>query len=142
MRREDLYNCYIEIRGSDGTLVKLQCDKMSGIGMKAKSQVYRAANGLETEQVLGAPRKADPVTLTRLYDPTVDAVAPWLLSQCGRASVTVTKEPLDENGHKLGNNLIQTGKLDDFTTPGTDSESDKAALCMFATTVTTPVATA
>jgi hypothetical protein len=139
MRREDLYNVWITVTGSDGTVVKFQCDKLSPIGMKAKPSTYRPANGLENEVSLGGPRKADNATLTRLYDLSVDERAHWLLSQCGRASVAISKQAIDENGHPFGSPLNLTGKLDDFTTAGTDSESEKPALCTFMCTVETNV---
>jgi hypothetical protein len=139
MRREDLYNVYIEVKGTDGQTATFQCDKLTPIGTKAKSTQYRPANGLENELSLGGPRKTDPLTLTRLYDITVDSRAHWLLSQAGRAGAVVTKQPLDDNGHPFGSPQILNGKLDEFITPGTDSESDKAALCTFMVTPETNV---
>lgn len=140
MRREDLYNVYIEVQGTDGQVANIQCDKSTPIGLKAKSTQYRPANGLENELSLGGPRKSDSITLTRLYDITIDQKAHWLLSQTGRAIAVVTKQPLDDNGHPFGTAQIQRGKLDEFITSGTDSESDKPALCTFMVTTETNVA--
>src|SRR4029077_11781264 len=127
MFREDLYNVYLEVKGSDGQILKFQCDKFTGGGVKAKDTKYRPANGLENQISLGGPRAVDNVTLTRLYDETVDEHVLYLVSQSGRAQVVVTKQPIDENGHPFGNAIIYTGKLLDVTPPPTDSESEKAA---------------
>jgi hypothetical protein len=132
MRREDLYNVYLEIKGTDGKVVRFQCDKMTGAAAKGKDLKYRPANGLESQLSLGGPKSVDNTTITRLYDTTVDPWIHWLYSQCSRAAVAVTRQPLDENGHPFGQALNFTGKLMDVTPPPTDSESDKAALIEFA----------
>jgi hypothetical protein len=128
---ESLYNIFLKVEGSDGQVVTFQCDKSTPIGVKAKSATFRPANGLEAELNLGGPRKADPVTVTKLYDATVDAWAHWLLTQAGRAKVVFTKQPIDENGHAFGKAKVLTGKLEDFIEPPTDSESEKPSLCSF-----------
>lgn len=138
-KREDLYNVFITITGSDGKVVKIQCDKMGALGMKAKGSTYRPANGLANEVSLGGPRKADSTTLNKLWDNGIDANAHWFLEQCGRATVLVTKEAIDENGAPFGAAKRWPGKLDDFTEPAMDSESEKPALCMFAVTLETNV---
>lgn len=131
MFREDLYNVFLTVEGADGRIVKLQMDKFTGGAATSKSVRYRPSNGLENQLTLGGPKETEKATLTRLYESAIDSVVEWLLVQAGRANVTVTKQPIDEDGHNFGHALVYTGKLTEVKPPPTDSESDKAALCEF-----------
>jgi len=131
MFREDLYEVTLTITGVEGTKLVLICDKMSGGAAKAKDTKYRPANGLAAELSLGGPKSIDNITVSRLYDTTVDPSIEWLITQAGRAEAEVSKQPLDPNGKKKGHSIVYTGRLVDVTPPPTDSESDKAAVIEF-----------
>jgi hypothetical protein len=139
MKVENLYEVSVEIRGTDGQVHSVTCDKSHGWGSKAKVKKYRPVNGLESEVVLPGARSTENVTLTRLYDETIDAIAHWLYSQAGRAGVVVRRQPLDENGHPFGAPKVATGRLESFMESDTDSESEKESTCEFLCALNTNV---
>jgi len=147
MRRVDLFNTTLEVKGSDGTTHRYSIDKKSPTKVKAQDKKYRPANGLENELSLGGPRSTENVTMMRLYDrevrenetATIDETLHWLFSQDGRAAVTVVQQPIDENGHNFGEAIITNGKLIEVEGPEHDSNSEKEATVSFVCSLETNV---
>lgn len=140
MFREDLYNVTATVEGTDGKTWRATFDKFSGGAAKSKTEKYRPANGVTDQVDLGAPKELDNIKISRLANLTVNEVEHWLISQTGRAGVTVVKQPIDDNGAAWGSPLVYTGKLEAVTPTNTDSNSPKAAEIELELATVTPVA--
>jgi hypothetical protein len=139
MFREDLYNVTVTVVGTDGRQFKARFDKMTGGGAKSKTTKYRPANGLEDEQTLGGAVELENIKVTKLSETLVNEWEHWLLQQTGRASMTVAKQPIDNNGAPFGQALVYGGLLEACTPPPTDSNSSNAAVIELEQSSVTPI---
>ncbi len=125
--RQDLYDVTATFVGTDGSKVSFVFDTFKGGAATAKETKYRPANGTEDEVTLGGSVSIGNITLGRLYQSDIDGWVHWLLNQCGKANVTVSKQPLDQNGKNFGTPLNYKGVLNAVTPPDTDSDKGDAA---------------
>lgn len=121
--REDTYSVTLSVNGVNTGV----WDAHEGGAVTAEDLKY-SPGAMAPQVSLGGRAVTENVILRRLYDLTRDhnAVHGWL-SQVGKASCVVTKQPLDENGNAFGRPLVYRGKLIRVTPPNHDSESNAAA---------------
>ena len=103
-------------------------DKMSGGELDSDETKYNPG-GMAPPVSLGGRKTTGNVTVSRLYRLVRDHdhVKNWL-SYVGRASVTVSKQPMDIEGNVYGNPVVYNGILKRLTLPEVDSESSNAGL--------------
>lgn len=136
--REDLFDVTLTLEAA-GKKYVIPIDKEKGLDVQAKSNKYRAVNGLETEIELGGARSISDATLTALWSQEVEEALEFLYNYAGRASVSIKKQGLDENGNAYGKVQTFVGKLTAFTPPDQDSGSEKASVAEFKCSVTSNV---
>jgi hypothetical protein len=124
MSRMDQYAVAVEIDGKDEGI----WDKQSGGGVDSEETKYKPG-GMAKEVSLGGSTNIENVTVSRLYVLDRDhlRVKAWM-SRVGRATVKVSKQPLDVDGNVFGDPIVYTGKLKRCTPPEVDSESSDAGL--------------
>lgn len=141
-QREDLYNLSVTIYGVDGnTQNSWTFDKMDGGDVTAKETKYRPGNGTNDEVSLGGATSVSNITVTALMTYSMYQQLTWLMNQTGKATMVVTKQPLDVDGAAFGKALIYKGILDGVTPPKTDSSSDAAGTLALVQSSVTPVTT-
>jgi hypothetical protein len=126
--REDLFSVTLLITPATGSPVTVIVDKMKGGASQGKDVKYRPANGLENQLSLGGPRTVENITLTRIFDETINNFEQFFHENAGKAKATVTRQPLDADGNAHGKAIIYEGRFLDFKSPDIDSEADKAAM--------------
>jgi len=72
---------------------------------------------------LGGKRSRNEITLRKLYREGVHASYRILDAKAGRADVTVTRSPTDDDGVSWGNPIVNTGKLGNVSPPDVDKGS-------------------
>src|SRR4051812_2915962 len=113
MSRVDQYDITVQIGGTRlGTW-----DKFSGGEIDSEETKYKP--GAMAPQVsLGGSVMVGNVTISRLYVLNGDhGRAATYKSWVGKAAVTVTKQPLDVDGHPFGSPLVYNGTLKRVTFP-------------------------
>lgn len=121
--RADQYAVSVNIDGLD-TGIWDTCD---GGEMGSEETKYKPG-GMNPQVSLGGSQELGNVTVARLYD--LDRDNPFIrtwMNRCGKASVVVTKQPLDVDGNVYGDPLVYSGLLMTVTPPSHDSESSDAA---------------
>jgi hypothetical protein len=137
--REDLYDVTGTIVGTDGQKCAFTFDKMSGGDVTAKDTKHRPANGTEDEISLGGSTTVSNITVERLYDIAIDGWVHWLITQCGKGTFYVSKQPLDANGAPFGTALNYKGILLACTPPVTDASSENASMISLQQSSVTPI---
>lgn len=124
MSRQDEYLVTVIIDGHDlGTF-----DKLTG-GEVDSTEIKYKPGGMGDEVSLGGSRTVTNNVVSRLYKRDRDHdLARSLTTRCGRAPMSISKQPLDEDGHAWGSPIVTTGKLKRVKFPDHDSESTAAAL--------------
>lgn len=129
-KREDLFAVAVTVVrtvNGDETAKNLGTfDTFEGGETESEDTKYNRG-GLQGQESLGGRRSVGNVTVARLYDEFMQEVEPWLDAGVGSARVTVTKQPLDEEGNAWGRPRVYTGKLIGLTPPDHDSESSDAS---------------
>lgn len=122
--RADTYSVAVNIDGEDTGI----WDKLTGGGIDSEETKYKPG-GMVGQISLGGTINADNVTISRIYDLNRDhtRVKRWM-ARAGKATVVVTKQPLDIDGNVFGDPLVYTGVLKACTPPEVDSESSDAGL--------------
>ena len=125
MSRVDQYDVRVVVDGRDlGTW-----DKLTGGEIDSEELTFKP--GAMGDRIsLGGSVNLGNVTVSKLYNLAhVHAVVHWLIDRVGKATVTITKQPLDVNGAAWGSSpLVYKGKLKRIAPPEHDSESNDAAL--------------
>ena len=67
------------------------------------------------------------VTIRRLFDPEMRGLFHQLASMCGKASMSITSQPLDADGNPEGRPQTYTGILTRVTPPESNSNASDAA---------------
>lgn len=103
-------------------------DKRSGGELDSEETTYYP--GAMSDRIsLGGRVVPGNNTLQRLFAGDRDQRQLATLYKCvGRASVTVTEQPLDRDGNAYGNPIVWNGILKKVASPNRDSESNNAAL--------------
>ena len=130
MSRQDQYNVTVSVTRANGDTKDLGTfDKMTGGAIDSEETKYRPGN-MGAEIPLGGYKTVENIVVSRLFSLTRDnPIAGWLIGSIGKATVDVTKQPLDVDGNPTGKALVYSGgKLKRFTPPEHDSESTDAAL--------------
>jgi hypothetical protein len=102
------------------------CAFKSGGGAKAEETKYRPGSMLP-ETSLGGPSSVDNVTIRKMFDPALRALFHTLASMVGKASCTVTSQPLDADGNPEGDAQVYTGVLLEVNPPDSDANANAAA---------------
>lgn len=114
--------------GSDTPIIKGIWDKRSGGQVDSEETLYHPGDMADPIS-LGGRRNVENVTLQRLCRVQRDWQAlPVLMASVGKSRVTVSDQPLDFDGHVIGNPVVWNGTLKRVTPPDADSESSGAAL--------------
>lgn len=128
MSREDQYNVTVTIEGLTPNPNLGTFDKFAGGEVDSEESTY-PPGGMAQRIALGGRQTVGNVTVGRLYDLSRDhSIAKKLMSLCGKANMTVTKQPLTVDGVATGVPLVYTGKLKRCTPPDHDSESSSPAI--------------
>lgn len=116
-------------------------DKKTGGELDSDSTTYYPG-GMRAQQDLGGRKTAGNITLQRLYDRIDDHDRiNTLLNGAGRAKITITQRPMDEDGNEYGKSITWNGRLKRVLPPDVDSESSAAAIIEIECTVKgTPIA--
>ncbi|GAB6901866.1 hypothetical protein [Kineosporia succinea] len=127
MSRQDqwLISVYVESAIGSGKLVKIPdpFDKCSGGDVTASETKYREG-GMRSERAYGGPVSVGNVTVGRRYDYERDHdYARKLASLCGRARMSITKQPLGVSGDAVGKPHVYSGILMTVNYPDADSSS-------------------
>lgn len=92
-------------------------------GGAADSAERKAVNGAgQVERARGGRQTVENVVILREDDGSVDLT--WLQSRRGKASMTVTRQPLDDDGNPRGKSWTYTGKLKRVTPGEGDAEAE------------------
>lgn len=121
--RQDQWLITVSVDGSNlGTF-----DKCDGGDIDSSETKYMPG-GMAPEKVLGGVATVSNVTVTRLFEADRDSeVARALASRAGRASMSVSKQPLDVDGNPFGSPTVYTGILKKVTVPPADSGATGAS---------------
>lgn len=102
-------------------------DKRGGGGTDSEETKYRPG-GMAPQKSLGGATTTENVTVERLYERERDhELCRWVRTRCGRATVVVSEQPLDDDGNPWGTPLVWRGKLKATNSPERDSEANGAA---------------
>jgi hypothetical protein len=124
MAREDQRRVTVSVDGVGSLGV---FDSKTGGNADSEETKYRPG-GMATEISLGGPQTMENVTVGRLFDLFRDLpVLPQLFAARGKASVTITDQPLDADGNAFGKPVVYHGKLKAVQMPDHDSNSNDAA---------------
>lgn len=103
-------------------------DKVTGPEVDSTETKYKPG-GMADEIVLGGSRTISNVVVTRLFDIRRDNdLAKDLARKAGKATMTVSRQPLDPDGNPYGRPLVTSGTLKRVKFPDLDSEGTGAAL--------------
>lgn len=124
MSRQDQHLTTVTVNGQKlGTF-----DKVTGPEVDSSETKYKPG-GMGDEIVLGGSKTVGNVVVSRLYVLDRDhELARSLVKLCGRASMSVSRQPLDPDGNPFGKPIVTTGKLKRLKFPDLDSEADGASL--------------
>lgn len=110
-------------------------DKMTGGEVDSDDAKYNEG-GMQPPISLGGKKTVGNVTVSRLYRLARDHdVAQVYINGAGKASMVVTKQPLDIDGHTYGKPIVYKGTLKRVGLPEVDSESSNAGLIELEMTV-------
>lgn len=103
-------------------------DKKTGGDMDSDTTTYYPG-AMRAQQDLGGRATASNITVQRLYDRFDDHDRiNVLLNGAGKAKVTISQRPMDEDENEYGKSIIWNGRLKRVLVPDVDSESSSAAL--------------
>lgn len=101
-------------------------DTLGGGAVEAGDTKYRPG-GMSPEVSLGGHASVGNLTLGRLLTRTDwEPMGNLMRTRCGKARVTVSRQPLDSDGNRFGRPLVYSGTLITVTPGDTDSESEDA----------------
>lgn len=124
--REDKYVVTVVVsRGNESRNLGVW-DTFDGGETESEDTKYRRG-GLSRQESLGGSKSVTNITSAHLYDDFMQANEPWCEAGVGNADVTMTKQPLDENGSAFGQPRVYTGKLIAWRPPSHDSQSSDPA---------------
>lgn len=113
-------------------------DTRSGGETTAPLAKYRPG-GSRTEVIDAARPTTGDVTIGRRYDTKRDsALERDLRNKVGRASITITEQPLDVDGVKFGKPVVYSGKLSSVAVDDADSNSDETRMITIVAVVGVP----
>lgn len=102
------------------------CAFKGGGQIEAEETKYRPGSMLP-QASLGGPIAVENVTIRRLFDPEMRGLFHQLASMCGKASMSITSQPLDADGNPEGRPQTYTGILTRVTPPESNSNASDAA---------------
>jgi hypothetical protein len=132
--RQDTWECNVWVAGRK--LGKEGWDKRSG--GELDSEEYKFSPGAMAPSVsLGGRKTIGNITVSRLYRLVRDHqnLLQFLYNHVGKASMTVSQQPLDIDGNTFGKPIVWHGTLKRVTVPEMDSEGSDAALIELEMTV-------
>lgn len=109
-----------------GTINLGVCAFKSGGQTEAEETKYRPGS-MQPQQSLGGPISVENVTVRKLFDPEMRGLFHTLTALCGKASMTVTSQPLDADGNPSGRPQVYRGILNRVTPPESNSNANDAA---------------
>lgn len=122
--RQDTFVIRLHINGESFGI----WDKKTGGDLDSDTTTY-FPGAMKDQEDLGGRATASNITLQRLYDRVDDHDRiNTLLAGAGKAKVTVSQRPMDEDANEYGKSIIWSGRLKRVLPPDVDSESSSAAL--------------
>jgi len=109
-----------------GTISLGVCAFKDGGQVEADETKYRPGS-MQPQTSLGGPVSVENVTIRRLFDPAMRGLFHQLAAMCGKASMTVTSQPLDADGNPEGDPQIYRGILTRVKPPASDANATDAA---------------
>jgi hypothetical protein len=101
-------------------------DTLAG-GEVSDSETKYKPGGMKPEKSLGGSTTVGNLTLGRLLEKEDwEPIRQLMINRVGKASVTVARQPLDDDGNPFGRPLTYSGKLLNVAPGDTDSTSDSA----------------
>lgn len=101
-------------------------DTLSGGDVDSEETKYRPG-GMQPQRALGGPPMVNNVTLGKLLEREHWAFMKNLMqNRCGRARVSVARQPLDDDANPFGDPMVYGGILKDVNPGDTDSNSADA----------------
>lgn len=94
-----------------------------GVGESAEKK-YREGGAVD-QTVLAAARTRSNVSVERLWRGERDGAQYKAIDAARGREMTVTKQPLDEEGNDFGDAIIYRGKVKNVSGPETDSNDDE-----------------
>ena len=123
--RQDMFLVSVSVEGLGDIGV---FDKFEGGEVDSDEQVY-APGGMADAVSVGGAQTMGGITLERNYILERDhPIFHSLSALAGRASMTATKQPLDENKVPFGRPMVYRGKLKQVAGPDHDSTSSDPAM--------------
>lgn len=99
----------------------------SGGQVEADDVKFRPG-GMQPQVALGGPVSVENVTVSRMYDATLQGQIHSLMSQVGLSDMTIAHQPLDAQGNPVGKAIIYRGKLNRVTPPDVDANGNDVAM--------------
>jgi hypothetical protein len=111
-------------------------DTLSGGEVSADVGKHRPGGMVGETSHPALPTYGD-VTVSRELDRQRDVeLYRSLLPRCGRAPVSISKQPLDENGAPWGRPFTYTGRLNTMTDPDVDSNDSSVSMWQMTAVIT------
>lgn len=102
------------------------CAFKGGGAVTAQETKYRPGS-MQPETSLGGPVSVDNVTIRKMFDPELRGMFHAIAAMVGKASCTITSQPLDGDGNPEGDPQIYRGILLSMTPPDSDANANAAA---------------
>lgn len=112
----------ITITASDGRVIEGTWAKRSGGNTTSEERRYHEG-GVYEEEVAGGPSTQENMTLSRPYKKSRDIeLYRWARRVAGKIILTITEQPLDDDGNAYGQPLVDTARLLGVTRPEVDAD--------------------
>lgn len=129
--RQDTYSVNVRIGGTNYGVF----DKMTGGEVDSEEFKYKPG-AMAPPVSLGGTKTVTNVIVSRLYRLERDHDrAQTLINMTGKASVTISKQPLDVDGNAYGSPIVYTGTLKRVGFPEHDSESNNPGMLEIEVTI-------
>jgi hypothetical protein len=106
----------------DGVQLGVFEDRTGGETGSNSVQYFMGGGGPRVS--LGGQQQVGDVTLTVLSTPTVQSITKWVISRVGKGDITISDQPLDDEGNAFGDPLTWNGILMTATPPATGASSN------------------
>jgi hypothetical protein len=114
------------VTASVGTINLGLCSFKGGGQTEAEETKYRKGS-MQPQESLGGPTSVENVTIRKLFDPEMRGLFHALSAMVGKATMTVTSQPLDADGNPQGRPQVYSGILNRVTPPESNANANDAA---------------
>lgn len=121
----------------DGVSLGVWDDRTGGDTDSNSTQYF--LGGMGPRISLGGQQQVNNVIVQVLFTDTIQALAKWIISRAGKGKLTVSEQPLDDEGNALGDPFVWTGRLKRAKSPERGANNNNAALMEVELEVTGPM---